>query len=121
MRTDTPTPTNATPSAPSGHLDATTPGTGQPVPGEDPPAGEDVGLAAVVRELRRVRELLEAQTTELLDARQAARFLGVSEATLYRLRAAGEVPASVRLGGGALIRWRRNDLQNYIEKLRPAR
>ena len=83
---------------------------------------EEPALATVVRELRAIRELLQTDHAELLDARQAAALLGIGEATLYRQRAAGEIPQPVRIGvGTALVRWRRADLVEYIRKLRPGK
>jgi predicted DNA-binding transcriptional regulator AlpA len=44
----------------------------------------------------------------LLAAAEAARLCGVSEASWYRLKAAGKLPAPVKLGGRVL--WRREEL-----------
>ena len=52
----------------------------------------------------------------LLDARQAAVFLGVSLRTLYALRAAGKLPMPVLLGERT-VRYRRADLIAYVEGL----
>jgi predicted DNA-binding transcriptional regulator AlpA len=71
----------------------------------------------LLREVRRVRELLEADAAELLDAAAAARLLGISEPSLYRLRSAGKCPAPVKLSAG-LVRWRRSELLDYIRGLR---
>lgn len=82
----------------------------------------DANLAAVVRELRAIRDLLECQAAELLDADAVAQLLGISTATLYRLRATGRIPPPVKLGTGpGLVRWRRADLMKHLAELKPAR
>lgn len=52
----------------------------------------------------------------LLDARNAAAFLGVSLRTLYALRASGELPPPVQLGE-RIVRYRRADLVAFTERL----
>jgi excisionase family DNA binding protein len=51
---------------------------------------------------------------EIFTTAQAARYLGVSEATLRFWRANGEGPKYFR-AGDRLIRYRRVDLDKYIE------
>ncbi len=51
------------------------------------------------------------ETTNLLRVAEAARILGVSRATTYRLIAAGELPA-VRIGGSLKVD--RTELHEYI-------
>jgi predicted DNA-binding transcriptional regulator AlpA len=79
-------------------------------------------LAAVLRELRGIRTLLADQAAELLDAASTSRLLGISEASLYRLKSAGRLPAPIRLGGSAsLTRWRREDLMAWLRAQRAAK
>lgn len=52
----------------------------------------------------------------LLVAKDAAAFLGISLRKLYELRAAGELPAPVRLGE-RIVRYRRSDLEAYVASL----
>lgn len=52
------------------------------------------------------------ETKELLDAAEAATYLGISRRTLWRLRDRGAMPAPVRLG--RLGRWRSQDSQKWI-------
>jgi excisionase family DNA binding protein len=59
-----------------------------------------------------------ATPADLLDIHAVARRLTVSERTVRRLVARGAMPAPVRLG--ALIRWRRADLDRWIEEGCPA-
>ena len=47
----------------------------------------------------------------LLPAPKAARLCGISEATWYRLKAAGKVPVPVRLGGRVL--WKVEELRRW--------
>jgi len=46
-------------------------------------------------------------------AAAAARLCGVSEATWYRMAAAGRTPAPIRLSRGC-VRWRLNELRDWI-------
>ena len=54
----------------------------------------------------------------LLHTRDAAKILGVSTAWLERKRWEGQPPSYVRVGGpnGRAIRYREDDLLNYIEE-----
>lgn len=49
----------------------------------------------------------------LLCATGVAELLGVSERTIWRLRAAGKLPPAIRLGGN--VRWRATDVAAWIE------
>jgi len=51
-------------------------------------------------------------TIELVNARELAKMLSVSERTLYRLKSAGELPAPVVLGGS--VRWRLSEIRKWI-------
>src|SRR5215510_12160845 len=62
------------------------------------------GPAAILRELQRIRQLIEAQAVELVGADVAGPMCGRSEASWWRDHAAGRVPAPVNLGGSTL--WR---------------
>lgn len=50
----------------------------------------------------------------LLSARQVAELLNISTRTLWRLKSAGRLPAAIRIGKS--IRWRREDLNTWIEE-----
>ena len=52
----------------------------------------------------------------LLTQSQAADYLSVCEKTLQRLKAAEEIK-SVMIRGGSIIRFRRTDLDRFIEEL----
>lgn len=56
----------------------------------------------------------ESTAPLLLTADQFAAMLGISKRTLWRLRAAGHLPAHVRLGG--MIRWRTDSVRGWIER-----
>jgi excisionase family DNA binding protein len=49
----------------------------------------------------------------LADAEEAARVCSISESMLYKLNAAGKMPAPVRIG--SLLRWKRRELLEWIE------
>jgi len=51
---------------------------------------------------------------ELVNARELARVLAVSERTLYRLKSTGELPPPVVLGGS--VRWRLDEIRQWISK-----
>jgi excisionase family DNA binding protein len=71
--------------------------------------------AAILEELRTIRELLSAQSAAALGRDAAARYLDVSTATLERLTSAGKVK-SVMVSAGRRI-WRRCDLEKYLNEL----
>lgn len=50
-------------------------------------------------------------------ALQACRYLCMSKAAFYRGIASGVIPASVRTPGGP--RWRKRDLDRYLDGLKP--
>ena len=50
----------------------------------------------------------------LVDAGEAARLCDVSESMLYKLNAAGNMPAPVRIG--SLMRWKRKDIMGWIDE-----
>lgn len=52
-------------------------------------------------------------------AKEAAVFIGVSRATLYRLDAKGLVPRAVRIGRSR--RWRRDELRRWLDADCPSR
>ena len=56
--------------------------------------------------------------TEMLDVKSVAKLLGCSTRHVYRLVDRGAMPAPVRLG--ALIRWPRNVLDEWIGRGCPA-
>jgi excisionase family DNA binding protein len=49
----------------------------------------------------------------LIPDTEACALVGVSRAHWHRLRAAGKIPAAVRLGRA--VRWRRVEIVNWIE------
>jgi excisionase family DNA binding protein len=54
----------------------------------------------------------EPSAAQLLDVRAVAALLGCSPRHVYRLADAGQMPAPVRLG--ALVRWRRQAIEDWI-------
>jgi len=61
-------------------------------------------------EVRSVQE----ESAMLVSAEKLAELLDISTRTLWRLRAAGKLPAPVRLGGS--VRWRIDEVLAWIEK-----
>jgi excisionase family DNA binding protein len=53
----------------------------------------------------------------LLSAPEVAGCLGIGVRTVWRLVATGELPAPVRLPGTRATRWRRADLDRFVEGL----
>jgi len=50
----------------------------------------------------------------LMSAGQVAEMLNISTRTLWRLKSAGKLPAPIRIG--KCVRWRREDLNTWIEE-----
>ena len=59
-----------------------------------------------------------AVNAELLDVRGVAAMLGCSPRHVYRLADTGRMPRPIKLG--ALIRWRRTELADWLEAGCPA-
>ncbi len=57
------------------------------------------------------------QIERLITAADFAAALKVSTRTLSRLRARGQVPAPVTVGG--ILRWRACDVRDYVDRLAP--
>ena len=57
-------------------------------------------------------------TPVLLNVKEVAEMLGLSERTVYRLADMGNMPRPVKIG--AAVRWRRNELDQWIEEGCPA-
>lgn len=73
----------------------------------------------VLAELRSINELMAMNITEMLSREQAATMLGVSPATLDRMRSAGDLPHPVNLRG--TLRYRRADLKAFLDQLEPSK
>jgi predicted DNA-binding transcriptional regulator AlpA len=58
-----------------------------------------------------------AETPLLLSAPAAARFLGISRSTFFRMRAAGRLPLPVRPLAGGDLKYRRADLERMVNGL----
>lgn len=54
----------------------------------------------------------------LMNVKDVAEMLGLSERTVYRLADAGNMPRPVKLG--AAVRWRKKELDTWIEDGCPA-
>ena len=51
---------------------------------------------------------------ELINAKEFAKILSVSERTLYRLKSTGELPEAIVLGGN--VRWRLAEVREWIAR-----
>lgn len=58
--------------------------------------------------------LNETITPALLTAHQVAQILNISIRTLWRLKSAGQLPETLRVGNS--VRWRNEDLRKWIEQ-----
>lgn len=56
----------------------------------------------------------EPAHVELVNAKELARILSVSERTLYRLKSTGELPLPIVLGGS--VRWRLSEIRHWIDQ-----
>lgn len=56
---------------------------------------------------------------ELLRDTQAAAMLGISRSKIWELNSSGKLPRPVKLGHA--VRWRRRELQNWIDADCPSR
>ena len=54
----------------------------------------------------------DSSRVELVNAKELARILAVSERTLYRLKSTGELPLPIVLGGS--VRWRLSEIRQWI-------
>lgn len=54
-------------------------------------------------------------------AARAAKYVGIGERTLYRLRDMGRFPAPVSVPGTSAKRYRRADLEKYVANLKTSR
>jgi len=61
---------------------------------------------------------MEAQS-QLLDVRAVATMLGCGARTVWRLADRGAMPAPIRPGGTRAVRWRRGELESWIEQGAP--
>lgn len=59
-------------------------------------------------------ERRDDELVELVNARELAKILSLSERTLYRLKSTGELPKPVVLGGS--VRWRLSEIRQWIAK-----
>jgi len=54
----------------------------------------------------------------LIDAAEVAKMLGISPRSVWRLRSGGKIIEPLRVGG--LVRWRRDQILDWIERGCPA-
>jgi predicted DNA-binding transcriptional regulator AlpA len=56
-----------------------------------------------------------SQPEPLWDARQVAAYLGVRLNTVYKWHMNGDAPPAVRLGPRGCLRWRRGDVEAWLD------
>jgi hypothetical protein len=82
-----------------------------------PPGGAD--FAALVDAIRAA--IAEATAVpQLLDGVQARQYLGLSKSAWFRAKSAGLLPQAVFVEGAG-DKYRRSDLDKFIERLKPRR
>lgn len=81
-----------------------------------PALTKSIELGDVVAALGRIEELLAEESSAVLCRAAAARFIGVSPATLDRLASANPALRPVRVSVGRVV-WRRADLRSFLEAL----
>ena len=89
------------------------------MPGDPDPRPADP-KALLTELLAAVREAATMPPPQLLDADQTAAYCGLSRSGMYRLLAADDFPIPVR-PEGSLPRWKRSDLDKWIDRLKPGR
>lgn len=75
-----------------------------------------IEMRDVLAALKRIEALLAEQSAEVFCRDAAARFIGVSPATLDRLASANPALRPVRVSVGRVV-WRRNDLRAFLDGL----
>jgi len=64
------------------------------------------------------REIDAQQTLPLLlTDQQTAELIGISRRQVHRLRSTGDLPAPVQVPGCRMTRWRRADIEEFVEEL----
>ena len=58
----------------------------------------------------------QADEPRLISARELAALLNVSASSVWRMRAAGQLPPAVRVGRRG-VRWRLSDIKAFISQL----
>src|SRR5689334_16687581 len=82
------------------------------------------GVAEIAREMLAQLRAEAKPAPLLLDGKStptAWEFIGISRSEFFRLKAAGKVPDAVALPGRSTGAWRREDLEAFVKRLKPAR
>lgn len=82
-------------------------------PTSSPRTADPIGLCDLLAELKQIKELLAVQSSEVFCREAAARFIGVSVATLDRLASSNPALRPVRVSQGRIV-WRREDLRAFL-------
>ena len=89
------------------------------IPASVAPLGQADFTALVEAVKTVVTDLLDRPEPQTFDQVGARAYLGISRTVWFRAKAKGDIPDPVLVGGTP--RWRRLDLQKYLERLRPFR
>jgi excisionase family DNA binding protein len=65
-----------------------------------------------------VQEVAAPEASKLIDSAEVSRMIGVSYRTIWRLKDAGKLPKPVSIG--RLVRWRRDEIEQWIAAGCPA-
>lgn len=84
------------------------------------PVGRADFLALVEAVAQAVADRLAAPLPQTFDQPGAIAYVGVSRSAWFRLKSAGKVPAPIHIDGTG-ERWRRKDLDQWIERLKARR
>jgi prophage regulatory protein len=57
----------------------------------------------------------QINNVQLLTVKEVAGLLGIHERTVWKMASASEIPKPIKIGSKS-VRWRLNDLRNFIQK-----
>lgn len=103
---------------PQAPVDAASASKSEPDPeNQHPAAANSIDINDLLAALKRIEALLAEQSAEVFCRDSAARFIGVSPATLDRLASANPALRPVRVSVGRVV-WRRADLRAFLDGLK---
>lgn len=62
--------------------------------------------------IKRMSKLVTSKEATLINAKQLAEMLSISERHLWRMRAAGKLPKTVKIG--SCVRWLLSDIEMFL-------
>jgi predicted DNA-binding transcriptional regulator AlpA len=82
------------------------------------PIGESDFAALVAAVKEAVSEALGQPSPQTLTQPDAMKYVGLSRSSWFRAKAAGELPGPILIEGSG-ERWRKKDLDTWLERLKP--